>query len=56
GVGQTDGEGIEWTWDDINPCVPLTKEMGPGARHDTIDDQLGSHNWRKVTRIGRLPL
>ncbi len=42
GVGWTDGEGIERTWDDINPCTSSTEEMGPGARHDTIDDQLGA--------------
>ncbi|SJL16809.1 uncharacterized protein ARMOST_20338 [Armillaria ostoyae] len=28
--------------------------MGPGARHDTIDDQFGGHNWRKITSSGDL--
>ncbi|KAK0430927.1 hypothetical protein EV421DRAFT_1893439 [Armillaria borealis] len=49
GVAQTDGEGVEQTWDDMNTCASSTKEMGPGARHDTIDDQFGGHNWRKIT-------
>ncbi|PBK67937.1 hypothetical protein ARMSODRAFT_1019983 [Armillaria solidipes] len=54
GLGCTCGEGIERTWDDINPCAASTKEMGPGAHHDTIDDQFGGHNWRKETRLGHL--
>ncbi|PBK60375.1 hypothetical protein ARMSODRAFT_1026563 [Armillaria solidipes] len=54
GVGRMDGEGIERTWDDLNLCASLMKEMGPGARHDIIDDQFGGHNWRKTTRIGDL--
>ncbi|PBK66563.1 hypothetical protein ARMSODRAFT_977475 [Armillaria solidipes] len=49
GVARTDGEGVEQTWDDMNTCTSSTKEMGPGARHDTIDDQFGGHNWRKIT-------
>ncbi|SJL16808.1 uncharacterized protein ARMOST_20337 [Armillaria ostoyae] len=27
GVGRTDGEGVERTWDDMNPCASLMKEM-----------------------------
>ncbi len=52
GLGCTCSKGIEQTWDDTNPCAVLTKEMGPGAHHDTIDDQFGGHNWRKETRLG----
>ncbi len=51
-LGCTCGEGIECTWDDINPCTASTKEMGPGVHHDTINDQFGRHNWRKETRLG----
>ncbi|PBK66641.1 hypothetical protein ARMSODRAFT_1021089 [Armillaria solidipes] len=54
GVARTDGEGVEWTWDDMNMCTSSTKEMGPGARHNTIDDQFGGHNWRKITSTGDL--
>ncbi|KAK0432730.1 hypothetical protein EV421DRAFT_1910718 [Armillaria borealis] len=50
-LGCTCGKEIERTWDDMNPCVASMKEMGPGARHDTIDDQFGGHNWRKETRL-----
>ncbi|KAK0232588.1 hypothetical protein IW262DRAFT_1451047 [Armillaria fumosa] len=54
GVGQTDGEGVEWTWDDMNPCASSTKEMGPGAQHNTIDDQFRGYNFRKMVNTGDL--
>lgn len=53
GVGRTDGEGIERDWAAINPVANSTKEMGPGARHDTLDDHWGHHNWRKTTAFGK---
>lgn len=52
GVGRTDGEGIERDWAAINPVASSTKEMGPGSRHDTLDDHFGHHNWRKTTNFG----
>ncbi|PBK82661.1 hypothetical protein ARMGADRAFT_1038449 [Armillaria gallica] len=54
GVAQTNGKGVEWTWDDMNTCTSSMKEMGPRARHDTINDQFGGHNWRKITSTGDL--
>lgn len=53
GVGRTDGEGIERNWSEINRVANSTKEMGPGARHDTIDDHFGHHNFRKFMGLGR---
>ncbi|KAG1726701.1 uncharacterized protein EDB91DRAFT_1330919 [Suillus paluster] len=38
GVGRTDGEAPEHGWANINPVASSTKEMGPGARRDTLDD------------------
>lgn len=52
GVGRTDGEGIERDWSSLNPIANSTKEMGPGFRHDTIDDHLAHHNWRKLVSLG----
>ncbi|KAG1846964.1 hypothetical protein C8R48DRAFT_750553 [Suillus tomentosus] len=52
GVGRTDGEGIERNWAEINRVANSTKEMGPGARHDTLDDHFGHHNWRKFVGLG----
>ena len=53
GVGRTDGEGIERNWSEINRVTNSTKEMGPGARHDTLDDHFGHHNFRKLVGLGK---
>ncbi|KAG2092145.1 uncharacterized protein F5147DRAFT_748044 [Suillus discolor] len=52
GVGRTDGEGIERNWVEINRVANSTKEIGPGAQHDTLDDHFGHHNWRKFVGLG----
>lgn len=52
GVGRADGEGIERTWARLNSRAPATKEMGPGARHDFLDDAIGRHNWEKNIGFG----
>ncbi|PBK61727.1 hypothetical protein ARMSODRAFT_990587 [Armillaria solidipes] len=51
GAARTDGEGIERVWSEQNGSSSSTKEMGPGSRHDTLDDQLGAHNWQKVVGL-----
>lgn len=51
-VGRTDGEGIERPWANIGPVSTSTREMGPGSRHDTLDDHLGHWNWQKLVGIG----
>jgi len=56
GVGRTDGEGIERSWSELNRVANSTKEMGPGSRHDTLDDHLGHHNFRKYVGLGRFSL
>ncbi len=52
GACHTDGEGIKRVWLEQNGCSSSAKEMGPGSRHDTLDDQFGAHNWRKCTGLG----
>ncbi|KAH7917395.1 hypothetical protein BV22DRAFT_1026398 [Leucogyrophana mollusca] len=52
GVGRTDGEGIERNWLEMNRVANSTKEMGPGSRHNTLDDHFGHHNWHKYTALG----
>jgi hypothetical protein len=52
GVGTTDGEAIERSWAGTNPLANSTKEMGPGARHDTLDDHWGDMNWKKIVGMG----
>ncbi|KAF7345208.1 CxC2 domain-containing protein [Mycena sanguinolenta] len=52
-VGQTDGEAPERGWADANPLARSTKEMGPGARHDALDDHFNDWNHKKIVRLGR---
>lgn len=56
GVGRTDGEGIERNWARMNPVAHSTREMGPGSRHDTIDDHCGQVNWKKTVDFGEYTL
>ncbi|KAG1801184.1 hypothetical protein EV424DRAFT_1474766 [Suillus variegatus] len=56
GVGRTDGEAPERGWANINRVATSTKEMGPGARRDTLDDHFGDWNWKKIASLGRVLL
>jgi Kyakuja-Dileera-Zisupton transposase len=51
-MAHTDGEDPERWWAHINPVSMSTKEMGPGARLDTLDDHTCAWNWRKIVRFG----
>ncbi|SJL06441.1 uncharacterized protein ARMOST_09778 [Armillaria ostoyae] len=50
-VGRTDGEAPERGWAATNALAASTKEMGPGARRDTLDDHFGDYNWRKIITL-----
>ncbi|KAJ7818764.1 hypothetical protein B0H14DRAFT_2372989 [Mycena olivaceomarginata] len=54
GAARTDGEGIERPWANIGPVATSTREMGPGSRHDTLDDHWGHWNWEKLMGLGAL--
>jgi|HubBroStandDraft_1064217.scaffolds.fasta_scaffold02537_7 hypothetical protein len=54
-MARMDGEDPERWWAHINPVSMSTKEMGPGARLDTLDDHASAWNWRKIINMG-LPL
>jgi len=49
---RTNGEEPERWWAHINPVSMSTREMGPGARHDTLDDHAAAWNWGKITNFG----
>jgi len=51
-MGRTDGEGVEREWSHINPVALSTNLMGPGSRHDTLNDHWGAWNWQKVVGLG----
>lgn len=54
GTGQMDGEGIKQMWALMNAIAWLTKEMGPGSRHDTLDDHFAYHNFIKMIGLSEL--
>ncbi|KAJ7839042.1 hypothetical protein B0H14DRAFT_3458992 [Mycena olivaceomarginata] len=47
-VAQTDGEAPERGWANANPLASSTKEMGPGARRDALDDHFNDWNHKKI--------
>ncbi|KAJ7469033.1 hypothetical protein FB451DRAFT_1352272 [Mycena latifolia] len=53
GAGRTHGETVEQNWEFTNGAAALTKMMGMGARHATLEDLFGFHNWcRQVSWRG----
>ncbi|KAK6988879.1 CxC2 domain-containing protein [Favolaschia claudopus] len=52
-VGQTDGEAPERGWAHINGIATSTKEMGPGARRDALDNAFNDWNHKKVIGLGK---
>ncbi|KAG6835804.1 hypothetical protein H0H93_014501 [Arthromyces matolae] len=53
GVGLTDGESVERIWAGHNALGNATKTMGPGTRHDVLDDHFGFWNWQKYVGTGK---
>lgn len=49
GVGRTCGEEVETSWAQTNSLSTSIREMGPGARHETLNDQWCGMNFRKIT-------
>lgn len=48
GVGWTCGEEVETTWSSTNALAPSTREMGSGARKETLNDHWNSWNLRRI--------
>jgi hypothetical protein len=48
GVGRTCGEDAEPSWAHTNPLAPSTREMGPGARRETLNDHWAGRNFQKI--------
>ena len=48
GAGRTVGEDIETTWAGTNSLAPSVREMGPAARHDTLNDHWNGWNFKKI--------
>ncbi|KIJ32280.1 hypothetical protein M422DRAFT_52965 [Sphaerobolus stellatus SS14] len=50
-TGQTDGEGGERIWHELNQFSNSTREMNHGSRHDALNDRMGDFNVRKMHEI-----
>jgi len=48
GAGRTCGEEIEASWSHTNPLAASVREMGPAARHDTLNDHWNGWNFHKI--------
>jgi len=55
-VGLTHGEGVETVWAGSGQVATWSKESGPSARHQVLDDHWGAWNWRKVVNSRKLSL
>ncbi|KAJ7457415.1 hypothetical protein FB451DRAFT_1341923 [Mycena latifolia] len=51
-IGRTDGKSPERGWANANPLAASTKEMGPGARRDMLDDHFNDWNHKKIITLG----
>jgi hypothetical protein len=54
GVGRTCGEDVETSWAHTNSLAPSTREMGPGARRETLNDHWNGWNFRKIVGFRKL--
>ncbi|KAG8925800.1 hypothetical protein FRC01_009690 [Tulasnella sp. 417] len=50
-VGRTCGEGVETVWANMNWLRYSTREMGTGARIETLSDHFNDWNWQKTLAI-----
>ncbi|EDR11734.1 uncharacterized protein LACBIDRAFT_324497 [Laccaria bicolor S238N-H82] len=48
GAGRTCGKEVKITWSSMNSLALSVREMAPGARHDTLNDQWNGWNFRKI--------
>ncbi|KAJ7928222.1 hypothetical protein B0H13DRAFT_2549726 [Mycena leptocephala] len=55
-VGRTDGKAPERGWANANPLASSTKEMGPGAWRDVLDNHFNDWNHKKIIALGRVML
>jgi len=56
GVGLTHGEGVETIWAGSSSLATWSRENGPGARRQILDDHWTGWNWRKVINLRTLTL
>jgi hypothetical protein len=52
GAGRMDGERIEAGWAQVTSMATWTRESGPNARRNILDDHWNANNWRKLVGLG----
>lgn len=55
GVGRANGEEIEQNWWRHDATAASTREMGPGSRHNTLEDHFQWSNFSKLVGLGEYP-
>lgn len=53
GAGRMDGERIEAGWAQTNSMATWTRESGPNARREILDDHWNAANWQKLVGLGK---
>ena len=56
GAGRTCGEEVETSWSHTNALAPSDREMGPAARHETLNDHWGGWNFKKIVGFRKCSL
>ena len=51
GVGKMCGGEVEISWSHTNPLTTSVREMGPAARHDTLNDHWNGWNFRRTVAL-----
>ena len=51
GAGKTVGEDVKAIWADTNPLALSIWEMGPAARHETLNDHWNGWNFHKIIQF-----
>ena len=51
-AGRTDGERIEASWAQSTSMATWTRESGPNARRNILDDHWNAANWQKLVGLG----
>ena len=51
-AGRMDSERIEAGWSQTNSMATWTRESGPNARRDILDDHWNASNWKRLVGLG----
>jgi hypothetical protein len=52
-MARTVGEEVETSWAHMNLASPSIQEMGPGHRHEVLNDHWGGWNFQKIITFSK---